>query len=123
MTHHAHKSYSSNVEKSDYLRLVFEGAQNLVARNEEKARGLAADECLVELDAEIGAAAQETMRGVPHPAYVILHTESSPDEFWKEAEDWEGALFRAAFDCFDKDLRKYVLRILRGEIPWPGELK
>ena len=107
------------MEKTDYLGLLLECAQNLVARHEEKARALPPDEFLIELDGEIGASAQDVMRGISHPAYVILHTESSPDEFWKEADDWEGALFRAAFDCFEKDLRRYVLRMLRGELPRP----
>lgn len=111
------------MEKADYLALLLERAQNLVARHEEEARALSADEFLIELDGEIGAAAQDVMRTVPHPAHVILHTESSPGDFWKEADDWDGALFRAAFDCFEKDLRKYVLRILRNKLPRPGDLK
>ena len=111
------------MERKDYLGLVLERAQNLVARHEDRARALGPDGFLVELDAEIGGMVQDVMRGVSHPARIILHTESSPDGFWKEAEDWESALFRAAFDCFGKDLRRYVLRILRGELPWPGKWK
>ena len=121
MTDHVQGPYTPGVKKTDYLGLLLEHAQNVVARNEKRARALQPDEFLVELDGEIGEAAQDVMRRVPHPACVILHTESSPDGFWKEADDWEGALFRAAFDCFGKDLRKYVLRILRGELPWPGD--
>lgn len=120
MTDHAWRPYTSGVKKADYLGLLLEHAQNVVARNEKRARALQPDEFLIELDGEMGQATQEVMRRVPHPAHVLLHTESSPGGFWKEADDWEGALFRAAFDCFEKDLRNYVLRILRGELPWPG---
>jgi len=123
LTHHACTAYSSGVEKADYLALLLERAQTVVARHEEKARALSADEFLVDLDGEIGAMVQDVMRTVPHPAHVILHTESSPGGFWKEADDWEGALFRAAFDCFEHDLRSYVLRILRNELPRSSELK
>jgi hypothetical protein len=108
------------MDRSQWYAIILREANRFVAQREEALRAaLETEGHLRDFDAALEAQVHGFLAETGDIADLIRFSDRrDPDPaLWRDAPDWDSAVFRVAYVCFLHDLGQAVEKVLNGQMP------